>query len=159
MSSPCEHQTAHSVSQLQDCHQCLLQRRVARSQLCELCSPLSLSPHSSDSSLHWGCSVQTPFSSADKLGDEFLPTAAPNHQSLHAASTPSLETAFSWKLTCLAKVAHCCCFKSELTATAINCHVFGQEPHLCTTSQLLQGLHTGGLEKLRGRPRGSWLQS
>lgn len=42
-------------------------------------------------------------------GDEFLPTSASSHQSLCAASTPSLESAFSWKLTCLAKVAHCCC--------------------------------------------------
>lgn len=151
------------LSQLWDCHQCTLQRRTAGPQ--HVSSALLLFPFLliAATAPCTGAVLCKPLSVlVTQSGDEFLHTAAPNPQSLRAASNSFLGNSFLMEINLFGQgcslVAVWIIFKSELTATAINCRVFGQEPHLCSTSQLLQGLHAGGLEKLRGRPRGSWLQ-
>lgn len=100
-----------------DCPQCSPSSRTASSAPCKweqpqhMSSALLLLPSllSAVAALCTGAVLCKPLPAlVTHSGDEFLPVAAPSHQSLQAASASSLETAFSWKLTCLAKVAHCC---------------------------------------------------
>lgn len=130
---------------------------------CGLCCPtLSFSPKGADSPLHGDHPVQTPPVLAIHSGSEFPSAVLPDRPSLHVASS----SFFPWEqLFCgsypvwpkILAVAIRIIFKSELTATAMNCHVFGQEPRLCTTYQLLQGLRVVW-KNWGARPGGSWLQ-
>lgn len=95
LSSPCEHETAHSAFPalgLPSVH--TAKESSSQATACELCSPLSFPPHSSDSSLHWGCSVQTPFSPGGTLGGWISVYSCSKHQSLHTASNSFLGNSF-----------------------------------------------------------------
>lgn len=113
------------LSQIWDCHQCTLQRRTAGPQ--HVSSALLLFPFllMAATAPCTGAVPCKPLSVlVTQLGDEFLHTAAPNHQSLRAASNSFLGNSFFMEINLFGQGCSLVLFglfsRVELTATAIN---------------------------------------